>query len=81
MAGALVSLASSLREEGHLAELVGDREAAIRAYQHYLALRMDPEPALLPEVADVRSALRRLQNPVVASGGGIRPLAAGARAR
>ena len=81
VAGALVSLASSLREEGHLAELVGDRGAAIRAYQHYLALRVDPEPALVPEVAGVQAALRRLQNPAVASGGGVRQLAARLRAR
>jgi hypothetical protein len=30
-----------LREEGRLAALTGDREGAIRAYRHYLALRGD----------------------------------------
>jgi serine/threonine-protein kinase len=58
---ALFYLAESLREEGRLAALVGDREGAIRAYRHYLALRTRPEPALQPEVAEVRAALERLR--------------------
>jgi eukaryotic-like serine/threonine-protein kinase len=58
--GGLVSLASALREEGRLAELVGDRRGALRAYLHYLALRVDPEPAMAPEVASVRDAVRRI---------------------
>ena len=33
-----------LREEGRLAALTGDRQGAIRAYRHYLALRGDAEP-------------------------------------
>ncbi len=48
---------SYVREEGRLAALVGDREGAIRAYQHYLALRDDPEPSVQPEVDAVRAAL------------------------
>src|SRR5690606_35677658 len=40
----LVGLSTFLREEGRLAELTGDTAAALRAYQHYLALRDDPEP-------------------------------------
>jgi hypothetical protein len=59
-------LSTMLREEGRLAALVGDREGAIRAYRHYLALRSDPEPALRPEVERVRGELARL----VGEGGG-----------
>jgi len=54
-------LSTYLREEGRLAALVGDREGAVRAYRHYLALRSDPEPSLRPEVDRVRAALARLE--------------------
>jgi hypothetical protein len=47
-------------EEGRLAERSGDREAAIRAYQHYLALRRNPEPSVLPEVQRIKATLARL---------------------
>jgi tetratricopeptide (TPR) repeat protein len=53
-------LSSYLRQEGRLAALTGDREGAIRAYQHYLALRSDPEPALRPQVEQVRDDLAAL---------------------
>ena len=56
-------LSSYLREEGRLAALTGDREGAIRAYQHYLALRSDPEPALRPQVEQVRDDLAALLRP------------------
>jgi hypothetical protein len=56
----MVMLSTFLREEGRLAALAGDREGAIRAYRHYLALRSDPEPSVLPAVADVRAELARL---------------------
>ncbi len=57
-------LASHLREEGRLAALTGDRAGAVRAYQHYLALRSDPEPVLKPEVDRVRAELAALrENP------------------
>jgi hypothetical protein len=49
-----------LREEGRLAALTGDRTGAIRAYQHYLALRTDPEPSLRPQVEQVRADLGQL---------------------
>ena len=49
-----------LREEGRLADLAGDREAAIEAYRHYLALRTDPEPSLQPQIEQVRAELARL---------------------
>ena len=53
-------LSSYLREEGRAAAAVGHREAAIRAYQHYLALRYDPEPSVKPEVEQVRAELATL---------------------
>ena len=56
-----VGLSTLLREEGRLAALVGEREAAIHAYAKYLALRSHPEPRLAPEVARVRAALAALR--------------------
>ena len=53
-------LAAHLREEGRLAALTGDRPGAIRAYQHYLALRSNPEPALRPALEAVRAELAKL---------------------
>jgi serine/threonine-protein kinase len=49
-----------LLEEGRLATLVGDRERAIKAYSHYLALRNQPEPSVKPEVDRVRAELAQL---------------------
>jgi predicted negative regulator of RcsB-dependent stress response len=56
----LTFFSTALREEGRIAMLAGDRAGAIRAYQHYLALRSDPEPSLKPEVEQVRSELATL---------------------
>jgi tetratricopeptide (TPR) repeat protein len=53
-------LAAHRREEGRLAALTGDRPGAIEAYQHYLALRSNPEPALRQAVEAVRAELARL---------------------
>jgi hypothetical protein len=53
-------LSTKLREEGRLAALTGDRERAISAYGHYLALHSDPGPEVLPEVEAVREELARL---------------------
>jgi serine/threonine-protein kinase len=61
LAGSLDYLPTRLREEGRLAALTGDSSGAARAYRHYLALRADPEPALLPEAARIRHELARLQ--------------------
>jgi hypothetical protein len=58
--GAVYHLSTMLRQEGRLAAVTGDREGAIRAYAHYLALRSDPEPEVLPEVQAVREELARL---------------------
>lgn len=49
-----------LLQEGRLAATVGDTTRAIRAYEHYLALRSDPEPAVQPEVGLVRERLAAL---------------------
>ena len=53
-------MSTFLREEGRLAALGGEQEAAIRAYQHYLALRPDPEPSVQPEVEQLRADLADL---------------------
>lgn len=53
-------LPTYLREEGRLAVVTGDREGAIRAYSHYLALRANAEPAITPQVAQVRAELQKL---------------------
>jgi len=53
-------LSTFLHEEGRLAALTGDTAGAIRAYQHYLALRPDPEPEVRPEVERVREEIARL---------------------
>jgi tetratricopeptide (TPR) repeat protein len=54
-------LAASLRDEGRIAAEAGDRDGAVRAYEHYLALRHDPEPGTRPAVDSVRAELARLK--------------------
>jgi tetratricopeptide (TPR) repeat protein len=54
-------LSTFLREEGRLAAMTGDTAGAVRAYRHYLALRPEPEPEVLPEVERVRAALGGLE--------------------
>jgi serine/threonine-protein kinase len=53
-------LAASLRDEGRLAAAVGQRDVAIRAYRHYLALRANPEAGLRAQADSVRAELTRL---------------------
>jgi hypothetical protein len=53
-------LSTYLREEGRLAAITGDRAGAIRAYQHYLALRTNPEPSVRPQVEQVRTDLAQV---------------------
>ena len=48
------------REIGRVAALAGDRDAAIAAYNRYLELRANAEPALKPRVEEVRAELARL---------------------
>jgi len=53
--------AAYLKEEGDLAAIVGDTVGAIRAYNHYLTLRSDPDSgAAQQEVDQVRAALAQL---------------------
>jgi hypothetical protein len=52
--------ASYIREQGRLAALSGDRDAAIKAYNRYLELRANAEPAVQPRVDEVRAELARL---------------------
>jgi DNA-binding SARP family transcriptional activator len=47
-------LATMWREEGRLAQLVGDYAGAQVAYENYLTLRSSPEDAVLPQVEQVR---------------------------
>ena len=49
-----------VREEGRLADLTGDRAGAARAYRRYLAIRIDPEPRLRAQVAQVRADMTAL---------------------
>jgi hypothetical protein len=58
--------ATHLREEGRLAALLGDVPGAIRAYEHYLALRSDPEQRLRAERDHVRAEVDRLRRQRVA---------------
>jgi hypothetical protein len=54
-------LSTFLREEGRLAALAGENDAAIEAYRHYLTLRAAPEPPLRSEVEYVRDELEKLE--------------------
>jgi len=53
-------LSTRLAMEGRLADQMGDRDTAIRAYRHYLVLRRDSEPAVASEVEGIKAALVRL---------------------
>jgi hypothetical protein len=55
-------LAASLRQEGRVAALTGDRAGAIKAYRWYLTLVTDPEPALVPRRDHIRVELARLES-------------------
>jgi hypothetical protein len=54
-------LSTFLREEGRLAALAGENDAAIDAYRRYLTLRAAPEPLLRSEVDYVRDELGKLE--------------------
>jgi hypothetical protein len=59
--GYIVMVPRHLREEGRLAAIVGDTAGAIKAYQHFLALRTKPDPGpLADEVGQVRRELAEL---------------------
>jgi hypothetical protein len=50
-------LTTAWREEGRLAELVGDNAGAREAYERYLAYRTSPENDVAPQVEQVRRQL------------------------
>lgn len=60
MAGWPAYLATALAEEGRLAEAVADSVRARHAYARYLALRDQPEPAVVSSVDSVRRRLEHL---------------------
>jgi len=53
-------LAGFLYDEGRLALLEGDRARALRAWRQFLVLRDDPDPALRPQVAELRRVVDSL---------------------
>jgi eukaryotic-like serine/threonine-protein kinase len=53
-------LGLQLREQGRLAARAGDKKRAARAYQHYLAMRADPEAWVKPQVDSVKRELNQL---------------------
>jgi hypothetical protein len=57
-----LGLSTLLHLEGQMAEATGDASGAVDAYEHYLALRSDPEPRLVARVDTVRQALQRLRS-------------------
>ena len=54
-------IATYRRHEGRLSARLGDRAGAIRAYEHYLALRSNPEPRLRAQRDSVQAELNRLK--------------------
>jgi len=55
------SLSPLLLREGRIAARLGERRDAIRAYEHYLALRSNPEPRLVPQRDSAQAELNRLR--------------------
>jgi hypothetical protein len=53
-------LVTTWREEGRLAQLVGDHAGAREAYESYLAFRTSPEEDVVPQVKEVRRLLATL---------------------
>jgi DNA-binding SARP family transcriptional activator len=57
-----VFLSTQLNDEARLAARTGDRDGAIRAYRHYLALRPAPEPGAATDATNVaRQQLAQLE--------------------
>ena len=57
----VTGLSELLLREGRLAARTGDREGAIRSFEHFLRLRADAEPRFQAENARVRADLARLE--------------------
>jgi hypothetical protein len=47
---------------------VGDADGALRAWEHYLGFRWDPEPSLAEEVARIRAQVEGIRARVEAVG-------------
>jgi tetratricopeptide (TPR) repeat protein len=62
-------LAASLREEGRLAAKLGDADGALRAWEHFLGFRTDPEPSLAEEAARIREEVARIEGARSREGG------------
>ena len=58
--GGLFFLTAYLLQEARMARIAGDDSTAIRAYQHYLGLRTDPDPSIAPAREQVRRELAEL---------------------
>jgi hypothetical protein len=56
-----VWLAPTLREVGRLSLMTCDTVGALRAYEHYLTLRAEPEPAFVAERDSIRTLVARLR--------------------
>jgi hypothetical protein len=50
-------LSTSLREEGRLAVAIGDLDSARAAWEHLIALSVDPETGRLAEITTLRQYL------------------------
>lgn len=57
------ALAGILYDEGRLALQAGDRARALRAWRHFLALRADPEPLLIPQRDSIQRLVDSLPRP------------------
>ena len=55
------STSTYLVTEGRLAARVGDTAGAIRAYEHYLVLRSNPEPELRGDRDSIQTIVNRLK--------------------
>ena len=54
-------LGLQLREQGRIAVIAGDHRRAIRAYRHYLGMRVNAEPVKAAEVDSVKRELARIE--------------------
>jgi serine/threonine-protein kinase len=57
---AMPYLGLQLREQGRIAAKDGDRKRTVRAYEHYLRMHENAEPAMMPQVDSVRRELAQV---------------------
>ena len=58
----ITGLSTLLLAEGRLALATHDTSGALKAFNHYLTLRSDPEPRLIPQRDSVRTIVTRLNS-------------------